>query len=113
MGRGGPTIEAAGAWAELRAEGACGAGLAERGREGRARQVDAVEGEGHHVGSGDGRGVGEAVDAAAKVGHARGRLGGAAEGKQEALAARVAPRYVEKGPPWFGQKVAEQASQAP
>eukprot|EP00964_Phaeocystis_antarctica_P027740 scaffold15650_cov58-Phaeocystis_antarctica.AAC.3 len=61
MGRGGPIIEAAGAWAELR--------------------VDAVEGERHHVGSGDGRGVGEAVDAAAKVGHARGRLGGATEGK--------------------------------
>ena len=80
MGRGGPTIEAAGAWAKLRAEGACGAGLAERGRERRARQVDAVQGERHHVGSGDGF-EGEAVDAAAKVDHACGRLGGATEGK--------------------------------
>ena len=53
-----------------------------------------MKGERHHVGSGDGRGVGEAVDAATKVGHAGGRLGGAAEGEQEALAARVAPRCV-------------------
>ena len=68
--------------------------LTQRDREGRTRQVDAVQGERHHVGSGDGRGVGEAVDAAAQVGHAGGRLGGAAEGEQEALAARVAPRCV-------------------
>ena len=68
--------------------------LTQRDSEGRTRQVDAVQGERHHVGSGDGRGVGEAVDAAAQVGHAGGRLGGAAEGEQEALAARVAPRCV-------------------
>ena len=66
--------------------------LTQRDCEGRTRQVDAVKGERHHVGSGDGRGVGEAVDAAAQVGHAGGRLGGAAEGEQEALAAGVAPR---------------------
>ena len=56
-------------------------GLAQRDRKGRVRQVDAVEGERHHVGSGDGRGVGEAVDAAAKVSHARSWLRRAAKGE--------------------------------